>query len=200
MVARKTEICYNKKVSLVGKRKHRVGIWGVVAMPVLFANIIDLMAAFLQVGSGSIKKKSRILIVQIIQLLLQAVSMLLLGGVTGAVSNVLSCLRNYLCYKEKLNTLWKAILIAASVAMTVLLNDQGLLGIIPAVVCTVFIIFMDTKDPVKFKLLVTLSFVPWMFYHFILKSYVGAAVDAATIITNGITLFVMIKERSAAKK
>jgi hypothetical protein len=53
---------------------------------------------------------------------------------------------------------------------------------------------------VKFKLLVTLSFVPWMFYHFILKSYVGAAVDAATIITNGITLFVMIKERSAAKK
>ena len=100
MVARKTEIWYNKKVSLVGKRKHRVGIWGVVAMPVLFANIIDLMAAFLQVGSGSIKKKSRILIVQIIQLLLQAVSMLLLGGVTGAISNVLSCYRNYLCYKE----------------------------------------------------------------------------------------------------
>ena len=115
--------------------------------------------------------------IQIVQLLMQAVSMLLLGGVTGAVSNVLSCFRNFLCYKEKLNIVWKIILITASVAMTIILNDQGLLGIIPAAVCTVYIIFMDVRDPVKFKLLVTLSFVPWMFYHFILKSYTGAVFD-----------------------
>ena len=68
-------------------------------MVVIAANVIDFVAALLQVGSGAIKKKSRILAVQIIQLLMQAVSMLLLGGVTGAVSNVLSCYRNYLCYK-----------------------------------------------------------------------------------------------------
>ena len=169
-------------------------------MIIMAANIIDLIAAFIQVGSGSIKQKTRILMAQIIQLLMQAVSMLLLGGVTGAISNVLSCFRNYLCYKDKLSICWKAVLIAASVGMTILLNDQGLLGIIPAAVCTVFIIFMDTKDPIKFKALVTLSFVPWMVYHFILKSYVGAAVDAATIIINSITLFSMIKARTAAKE
>ena len=168
-------------------------------MTVIIANVIDLIAAFLQIGSGSIKQKSKILVVQIIQLLLQAVSMLLLGGVTGAVNNVLSCYRNYLCYKEKLNTLWKVILIAASIGMTVFLNEQGFLGIIPAAVCTVYIIFMDVKDPVKFKLLVMLSFVPWMFYHFILKSYVGAIFDIATILTNAVTLYVMVKEKNAAK-
>lgn len=167
-------------------------------MPVVIANIIDLIAAVIQVGSGSIKQKTKILVVQIIQLLMQAVSMLLLGGITGAISNVLSCFRNYLCYKEKLTVFWKAILIAASIAMTVLLNEQGLLGMIPAAVCTVFIIFMDVKDPVKFKLLVTLSFVPWMFYHFILKSYTGAIFDLATIITNGITLLSMLKENEKA--
>ena len=163
-------------------------------MTILIANIIDFLAALIQVGSGSIKKKSKILAVQILQLMMQAVSMLLLGGVTGAVSNVLSCYRNYLCYKEKLNTRWKVILIAASVLMTLLLNEQGFLGIIPAAVCTVYILLMDIKDPIKFKLLVTLSFVPWMFYHFILKSYVGAFFDAATIVTNGITLYAMVKE------
>ena len=167
-------------------------------MAILIANIIDFLAALIQVGSGSIKKKTRILAVQILQLLMQAVSMLLLGGITGAVSNVLSCYRNYLCYKEKLNTPWKAVLIATSILMTVLLNEQGLLGIIPAAVCTVYIIFMDIKDPIKFKLLVTLSFLPWMFYHFILKSYVGAFFDAATIITNGITLYAMMKESKSA--
>ena len=165
-------------------------------MTVIIANIIDLVAALIQVGSGSIKQKSKILVVQIIQLLMQAISMLLLGGVTGAISNVLSCFRNYLCYKGKLSTFWKIVLIVASIGMTILLNEQGLLGIIPAVVCTIYIIFMDIKDPIKFKLLVTLSFVPWMFYHFILKSYVGAIFDAATIITNGITLFFMIKEKT----
>lgn len=168
-------------------------------MAILAANIIDFLAALLQVGSGSIQKKSKILVVQTIQLLMQAVSMLLLGGVTGAISNVLSCFRNYLCYKEKLNTLWKALLIGASIAMTVLFNDQGLLGILPAAVCTVYILLMDIKDPIRFKLLVTLSFVPWMFYHFVLKSYVGAIFDAATIITSAVTLYFMIKEAKHAQ-
>ena len=164
-------------------------------MTVIIANIIDFVAALIQVGSGSIRKKSKILAVQTVQLLMQAVSMLLLGGVTGAVSNVLSCYRNYLCYQDKLTNFWKGVLITASIAMTVLLNEQGLLGIIPAVVCTVYILLMDLKDPVKFKLLVTLSFVPWLIYHFVLKSYVGAFFDAATVVTNALTLSAMIKEK-----
>ena len=168
-------------------------------MTVIVANIIDFIAAFIQVGSGAIKKKAKILTVQIVQLLLQAVSMLLLGGVTGAVSNVLSCWRNYLCYREKLTAVWKFILVAASVIMTVLLNDQGLLGFLPAAVCAVYILFMDVKDAVKFKMLVTLSFLPWLVYHFAIKAYVGAAVDAASVITNGITLLAMMKERKTIK-
>lgn len=164
-------------------------------MTVIIANVIDFLAAIIQVGTGSIKKKTKILVAQIIQMLMQGISMLLLGGITGAINNVLSCFRNFLCYKERLTTFWKAILIAASVLMTILFNEQGLLGIIPTAVCTVYIIFMDVKDPVKFKILVTLTFVPWMFYHFILKSYVGAIFDIATIITNLITLCFMIKKQ-----
>lgn len=166
-------------------------------MAILIANIIDFFAAIIQIASGSIKKKSRILVVQIIQLSMQMVSMLLLGGVTGAVNNVLSCYRNYLCYKEKLNTFWKAVLIAATVAMTIVLNEQGILGIIPGTVCVVYILFMDMKNPVKFKFLVTLTTIPWFFYHFILKSYTGALCDAATVVINFITLHAMVKEQKA---
>ena len=166
-------------------------------MTVIIANIIDFLAAMLQVGTGAIKEKTRILILQTVQLLMQALAMLLLGGVTGAISNVLSCFRNYLCYKDKLNIVWKVILIIASIAFTILLNEQGLLGIIPAVVCTVYIIFMDVKDPVKFKLLVTLSFIPWVIYHFMIKSYTGAFFDAATVVTGTVTLFKMIRDRKS---
>ena len=162
-------------------------------MRIIIANVIDFVAALIQVGSGSIKKKSNILVVQIIQMLMQGVSMLLTGGITGAISNVLSCYRNYLCYKEKLNRVWKGILIAASVAMTVLFNNQGWLGIIPVAVCTVYILLMDVKDPIKFKLLVTLSFVPWIIYHFALQLYVAAIFDAVSVITSAVTLFVMMR-------
>ena len=161
----------------------------------LIANIIDFLASILMVASGSIKKKAKILAVQIIQLLMQSVSMLLLGGITGAVNNVLSCLRNYICYKEKMNAVWKAVLIVASIALTLLLNDQGLLGLIPVVVCTVYILLMDIKDPIAFKLLVTLTFVPWVFYHFFIGAYVAAIFDTLSVITNAITLFVMIQEK-----
>ena len=167
-------------------------------MTIIIANVIDFLGALLQVFSGSIKQKARILVVQTVQLLMQGVSMLLLGGITGAISNVLSCLRNYLCYKEKLTPLWKAFLIAASIVMTIFLNDQGLLGVIPAAVCTVYILLMDVKDPIKFKLLVTLSFAPWIAYHFALKAYVATVFDIATVITNGITLILMIKEKRSA--
>ena len=162
-------------------------------MRIIIANVIDFVAALIQVGSGSIKKKSNILMVQIIQLLMQGVSMLLTGGITGAISNVLSCYRNYLCYKEKLNRVWKGILIAASVAMTVLFNNQGWLGIIPVAVCTVYILLMDVKDPIKFKLLVTLSFVPWIIYHFALKLYVAAIFDAVSVVTSAVTLCLMMR-------
>lgn len=169
-------------------------------MTIIAANIIDFLAALIQVGSGAIKKKAKILVVQIVQLLMQGVSMLLSGGITGAISNVLSCYRNYLCYKGKLTTIWKAILIAASIVMTVLFNNQGLLGILPAAVCTVYILLMDVNDPVKFKLLVTASFIPWLFYHFALQLYVAAIFDAASVITNAITLILMIRSKNAAKE
>lgn len=166
---------------------------------IITANIIDFLAALLQVGSGSIKKKDKILAVQIIQLLMQGVSMLLLGGITGAISNVLSCIRNYLCYKERLTKLWKGILIAASSGMTVAFNNQGWLGVIPFAVCTVYILLMDIKDPLGFKLLVTLSFIPWVVYHFVLRAYVATVFDAATIITSGVTLIMMLRQGRRAK-
>ena len=169
-------------------------------MTVVIANLIEFVAALIQTGSGAIKKKSRILLVQILQLMLQAVSMALQGGMTGAVSNILSCYRNYLCYKEKLTLAWKIILTAVSVVMTLLLNDQGILGFIPVAVCTVYIFLMDVKDPVQFKLLVTMSFVPWIFYHFALKLYVGAIFDVATVITNSATLLAMAREGKKSRK
>ena len=72
-------------------------------MQILIANIIDFAASMVQIYTGAVKEKAKILLLQILQLGMQTVSMLLLGAIPGAVSNVLSCIRNYLCYKDFLH-------------------------------------------------------------------------------------------------
>lgn len=160
---------------------------------ILIANIIDLLAAFVQVASGTIKDRGKILLCQILQLGMQTVSMFLLGAVPGAISNVLSCIRNYLCYRDLFTKPVKVLLIAISFLLTVAFNNQGLLGYLPFVVCTVYVLFMDIKDPIKFKLLVTLTFIPWIFYYLAIRSYTGSFFAAATVLTNFWTLYKMKK-------
>lgn len=158
---------------------------------ILVANVIDLIASMVQLYTGTVKEKSKILLLQIVQLGTQTVSMLLLGAVPGAISNLLSCVRNYLCYKNVFTWPIKVALTAASFVLTVAFNNQGILGYLPFVVCTAYVLFMDMKDPLKFKLLVTLTFVPWVVYYLLIKSYTGAFFAAATVVTNFITLFKM---------
>ena len=67
---------------------------------IIIANIIDFLASMVQIYSGTVKEKGRILVLQILQLGMQTISMILLGAIPGAISNVLSCIRNYLCYKN----------------------------------------------------------------------------------------------------
>ena len=160
---------------------------------IIIANIIDFIASMVQIYSGTIKEKGKILVLQIVQLGIQTVSMLLLGAIPGAISNVLSCIRNYLCYKGVFTWPIKIVLIVLSFVLTVAFNNQGLLGFLPFVVCTVYVLFMDIKDEFKFKILVTVTFVPWVFYFLIIKTYTGAFFAATTVATNVWTLIQMKK-------
>ena len=112
---------------------------------IVVANVIDFVASMVQIYSGTVKDKGKILLLQILQLGMQAVSMVLLGAIPGAISNVLSCVRNYLCYKNIFTWPIKIVLIVLSFVLTVLFNNQGWLGYLPFVVCTIYVLFMDIK-------------------------------------------------------
>ena len=161
---------------------------------IVIANIIDFLASMVQIYTGAVKDKAKILLLQILQLGMQTVSMILLGAIPGAISNVLSCIRNYLCYKNVFTWPIKIVLIVISFVLTVMFNNQGLLGYLPFAVCTVYVLLMDMKDEIKFKILVTLTFVPWTIYYLVIKSYTGALFAAITIVTSIWTLYKMVKK------
>ena len=151
---------------------------------VVIGNIIALVASILMVLAGLQKKKKKILFIQIIQIALSVISNLVLGGYTGAIINALSCVRDILCYKDKMGTKEKVIIIILAVGLSLVFNNLGWIGLLPVVATVVYIILMNTKDVVKFKMLIIFSMIMWLLYDLYIKSYTSSAFDFASIITN----------------
>lgn len=155
---------------------------------ILIANIIALIASLLMVYTGYIKKKERILFFQTIQIGLSVISNIILGGITGAIINILGLIRNILCYKEKLNKVAQWILIILSVLLGVYFNNLALIGLLPIVSNVVYILFMNIKDVTKFKYLIIFTMTMWLIYDIYIMSYTSAVFDLGNIIANIISI------------
>ena len=161
---------------------------------VLLGNVIALIACLLMVYSGFIKKKKNILLIQSIQIGLSALSNILLGGFTGAIINALNCLRNILCYKNKLNIVWKIVITILSIVLSIVFNNKGLIGYLPLVSALIYLWLMGEKDVVKFKLLIIFTIAFWIVYDFVIKNYVSFAFDIGTIFANLISIYTIKKK------
>ena len=72
---------------------------------VLIANGVALVGALLMAGIGLLKKKEQILLVQCVQFAIQGAANLMLGGMTGLISNGVSIARNLFCLKFEYTSL-----------------------------------------------------------------------------------------------
>ena len=162
---------------------------------VIIGNIIAFIASIIMVYSGYIKDKKKILYAQTIQIGLFILSNIVLGGITGAIINVLNCIRNILCYKERLNNIVKIVLIVIATILTICFNNLGIIGLLPLASMILYVLFMNTKDVVKFKYLILSTMVLWLIYDFSIKSYVSTCFDILTIVTNIISI-IQINKRN----
>ena len=161
---------------------------------IIVGNVIALVASILMVIAGLQKVKKKILFVQIIQIALSIVSNLVLGGYTGAIINAISCIRDILCYKDKMGTKEKIIIIILAVGLSITFNNLGLIGLLPVVATVVYITFMNTKNVVKFKVLIIFSMIMWLLYDLKIKSYTSSVFDFASVIANLIAIYQIKKE------
>ena len=151
---------------------------------VIAGNIIALIGSILMTYSGLLKKKETIIIVQTIQIILFIISNLILGGITGAIINLISCIRNILCYKDKLKSKEKIFLILISIILALLINNIGFIGMLPIISTSIYTWFIDEKNIVKFKKLTIYTTVLWLIYDTYIKSYSSATFYLMTILSN----------------
>ncbi|MGN1299212.1 MAG: YgjV family protein [Candidatus Scatovivens sp.] len=156
---------------------------------IIIGNIIALVASILMVYSGMLKQKKKILYFQTVQIGMFVVSNIILGGMTGAIINVLSMIRNILCYKDKLGLKEKIIITVLSVILTFRFNNLGYIGALPLISTVVYIWLMNIKDVKKFKLLIAFTMLMWFIYDVAIKSYTSAIFDFMGIVANIVTIF-----------
>ena len=162
-------------------------------MQIVIGNIVALVGSVLMAYSGIIKEKQKIIIVQTIQMLMLGLSNIILGGIPGAIINSVNCIRNILCYEEKLGFKEKLILVTISVGLSIYFNNLGLIGILPVIATIFYTMLMDMKNVVKFKVLLIFTLILWGIYDIYIKSYTSAIFDFITIGANIFSIYKIYK-------
>lgn len=155
----------------------------------IIGNIIALIASLLMVYSGMLKEKKKILYFQTLQIGLFVISNLVLGGISGAIINAISLIRNILCYKDRLKTKEKIVITVLATILILKFNNLGFLGFLPLISTVTYIWLMNIKDVKKFKMLIVFTMLMWLIYDLVIKSYTSAVFDAVNIIINLVTIF-----------
>ena len=158
-------------------------------MVLLIGNLLALLGSLLMVYTGILKKKNKIILFQTIQIGLFVLSNIILGGITGAIINALSMIRNILCYKNKLGLKEKIVITILAIILTFKFNNLGYIGLLPLISTVSYIWLMNVKNVKKFKLLIAFSMLMWFIYDIVINSYTSAIFDFMTIIANIATIF-----------
>lgn len=155
----------------------------------MLGNALALVAALVGLYAVTLKKKKKILYFQTLQLCLLGISNFILGGMSAVIINMVSIIRNILCYKNKFKTKEKVIMIIILTALIIVFNNIGTMGLLPLISTIIFTLFMDIKDTKKYKILIVITLIPWVIYDIAIDAYVTAIFDSVTIIVSFVTVF-----------
>lgn len=168
-------------------------------MNIILGNIVSLMGCTVMVLIGFIKNKDRYIAMQTLQFGLNAVSHLLLGGIGGAIASCISALRNIIIAKWKCTPLIKIILIALQISLSVPTITASPITWLPLIAAGMFTWYIDTKDVMWFKWVIIITLVMWAVYDIYHHNYVSVWFSAFTVISNGVSMWKIHKERKEAQ-
>lgn len=168
-------------------------------MNIILGNIVSLMGCTVMVLIGFIKNKDRYIAMQTLQFGLNAVSHLLLGGIGGAIASCISALRNIIIAKWKCTPLIKIILIALQISLSVPTITANPITWLPLIAAGMFTWYIDTKDVMWFKWVIIITLIMWVVYDIYHHNYVSVWFSAFTVISNGVSMWKIHKERKEAQ-
>ena len=161
---------------------------------IIIGNILSLCATISDSISGTRKKHSQIMYVQIVSQFFYGASSIVLQGYSSTAQNIVAVFRNFAAAKNVKSRVLEWILIVAGVVLGVVLNNRGLLGLLPIVANLEYSIavfrFKDNQKALKLSFI--LNMIMYATFSLVIMNYVGVASCSVIAVTTAVSL---IKEK-----
>ena len=149
----------------------------------LAAQVLSLIGYVLMVVTGYIKKEKKMLRTQDVQLVFIIAMGVLLNAFSGIIINSIQIIKNEIYLKGKLNKYTKAVIVGLGIVMTLIFNNGGIAGWLPAVNLFIFTYFLGMGGAMGIKALIFITTCGWAIYDFSITNYVGFVFDILTLIS-----------------
>ena len=163
---------------------------------VLVGNVLSLGATVSDSVSGTRKKRSEILAVQIVSQFFYGASAIVLKGYSSAAQNVVAVFRNLAAIKNVKNRFLEWGLILAGVVLGIVFNNRGLLGWLPIIANLEYsVCVFKLKDNEKaLKLAFIINMVMYAVFSLVIRNYVGVVSCSVIAVTTAVSLIRAKKE------
>ena len=157
---------------------------------IIIGNLFSLCAMISDSISGTRKKHSEIMTVQIVSQFFYGASSIVLKGYSSTVQNVVAVLRNLAAMKNVKSKVLEWGLILAGVVLGVVFNNRGLLGWLPIVANLEYSIavFKWKENEKALKLAFIVNMVMYAVFSLVIMNYVGTLSCTVIAVTTAISL------------
>ena len=168
---------------------------------VIIGNLFSLCAMISDSVSGTRKKHSEIMAVQIVSQFFYAASSIALKGYSSTAQNVVAVFRNLAAMKNVKSKVLEWALILAGVALGIAFNNRGLLGWLPIIANLEYSISVfRLKDNEKaLKLAFIVNMIMYAVFSVVIMNYVGAVSCTVIAVTTALSLLRMNKGADSSK-
>lgn len=169
-----------------------------VETAVIIGNLFSLCATVTDSISGTRKKHSEMMAVQIISQFFYAASSIALKGYSSTMQNVVAVFRNYAAIKNVKSKVLEWTLILAGVVLGIMFNNRGLLGLLPVVANFEYSIavFRLKDNETALKIAFIANMLMYVVFHYVTLNYVGVV---SCLVIAGITIVSLARASKDAK-
>jgi len=166
---------------------------------VIIGNILSLCAMISDSISGTRKKHSEIMAMQIVSQFFYGASSIVLKGYSSTAQNVVAVFRNLAAMKNVKSKALEWGLILAGVVLGIMFNNRGILGWLPIIANLEYSVsvfkFKDNEKALKLAFIINM--VMYAIFSVVIMNYVGAMSCTVIAITTAISI---IKEKKTIKR
>ncbi len=155
----------------------------------VIANIISGLGTFLMFLSTFQKDKDSMLKLSILDFSCNTIANFLIKGYSAMVINLLGGIREVLTLKGKITNKLIAFFVASSTIIALIINNQGLIGLIPIIAEIEYNIGASkVKTGIGYQIILSINFAIWIIYCLSVKLYTTAIFYFIIIISSIINI------------